>query len=87
MLEIQFTDSIKVPCREEYKPWLNGGDKKKPDIKDGLDDSPPKTEPSQVCPCLWLVKKHFFQENVYTLWSFVLEFNACFSHECLMLPC
>lgn len=60
MLEIQFIDSIKVPCREEYKPWLNGGDKKKPDIKDGLDDSPPKTEPSQVCPCLWLVTKHFF---------------------------
>jgi hypothetical protein len=28
-----------VPCREEYWPWLNTGDKKKLDIKDGLLDS------------------------------------------------
>lgn len=42
MLEIQFIDSIKVSCREEYTPWLNVGDKKKPDIKDGLHDRPQK---------------------------------------------
>lgn len=42
MPEIQFIDSIKVPCREEYMPWLNVGDKKKLDIKDGLHDSPQK---------------------------------------------
>lgn len=50
MLEIQFTDSIKVPCREECKSSLNVGDKKKLDIKYVLHDSAQKIELSQACP-------------------------------------